>query len=680
MKGPEMCDIEREYEELCRRIDEHELISFDIYDTLVLRNVVHPTDLFELVHRELRQQGATLGTKKSFKELRIRSERMAREQSRREDVTLDEIYESFSRKAGDSVSDQAKRLELALEQKFTIANPFMKRVYDYSIAAGKRVILISDMYLPSTWMKEMLATCGYVAFEALFVSGEIGKSKGSGSMYEHVRGELNNTDSWLHIGDNLVSDYQQAKNYGVNAYYYKDTRLRANVKPSYSIEQSIMKAIQINMVETTSGLSYWEKFGIRMVSPILYGFTTWLARQLKGKDNVYFLSRDGYLPFLIYNKFREHDEDLPEARYIYASRRGYQVPNALHLSKEELFDVLTAYNPGLGQKLQLAEIFDNLRLDKNIYREQIKEFGFKEFSDFISGEGTRNRAKSVLNAIYEDISSVLKREQQLAIDYLRQNGIYSYSEINLVDIGWAGSTQKAIQQLTGLPTRGFYLGTSNSVYPEIADRVNSYAFQLGKPSAMKRSIMDNVMMYEFIFSAPHGSLVGFRYADNLIVPNVKDTEGNEAVLNALHDIQGSVLKMVEEYERYAWYLTDLSPDECLKDYLAFIKAKKYEDLVAFSELSAVVGIGDSKSKQTYVSVISRNTSQRDKKATVRQSSMNLWRGAVVDMDNSSGRVDWKHKLYRMGLLSEANRLMRLCIRAIYNPKKAIRMLLKKVIG
>ena len=38
-------------EELKRLIDENEVISFDIFDTLLLRNVNQPSDIFRIVEK-----------------------------------------------------------------------------------------------------------------------------------------------------------------------------------------------------------------------------------------------------------------------------------------------------------------------------------------------------------------------------------------------------------------------------------------------------------------------------------------------------------------------------------------------------------------------------------------------------------------------------------------------------
>src|SRR6202034_3538316 len=77
----------------------HDLISFDVFDTLILRKVSKPTDVFSLVKMKLIAAPEALlhqQTVDAFPELRVRAERLARadkhQRAQTHEVTLDEIY------------------------------------------------------------------------------------------------------------------------------------------------------------------------------------------------------------------------------------------------------------------------------------------------------------------------------------------------------------------------------------------------------------------------------------------------------------------------------------------------------------------------------------------------------------------------------------------------------------
>lgn len=60
--------------------ENYDVVTFDVFDTLVIRDVLDPTDVFNLI-----------GGKK-FRYARVLAELMAVRNSRREEITLEEIY------------------------------------------------------------------------------------------------------------------------------------------------------------------------------------------------------------------------------------------------------------------------------------------------------------------------------------------------------------------------------------------------------------------------------------------------------------------------------------------------------------------------------------------------------------------------------------------------------------
>ncbi|HGE6052906.1 TPA: hypothetical protein ACGG7T_003579, partial [Vibrio cholerae] len=73
-----------EYESLKQAIESVHTVSFDIFDTAILRNVIEPTDIFTIVEKFKGIKG--------FANKRIRAELKARKNSNEEDITIDEIY------------------------------------------------------------------------------------------------------------------------------------------------------------------------------------------------------------------------------------------------------------------------------------------------------------------------------------------------------------------------------------------------------------------------------------------------------------------------------------------------------------------------------------------------------------------------------------------------------------
>ena len=74
-------------------IDQYDYISFDIFDTLILRNVAIPSDIFYLVENKEKQ---SLSTIPNFHDKRIEAEQLARKKKGFKEITLNDIYDILS--------------------------------------------------------------------------------------------------------------------------------------------------------------------------------------------------------------------------------------------------------------------------------------------------------------------------------------------------------------------------------------------------------------------------------------------------------------------------------------------------------------------------------------------------------------------------------------------------------
>lgn len=656
-----------DYQIVEQLIDDNDIISFDIYDTILLRNVLNPTDLFEIVSLELEKLNKGI---ENFKKIRINAEKHARFISGNEDITLDSIYNVISNKLGKSLSESIKKIELEVEKKFTVSNPFMKKIYNVARNKGKKILIITDMYLPQEFIEKILLINGYDTWTKVYISGQIGVSKASGKLFEYIKDDLNIESNWLHIGDNKISDYKNAINAGINAFYYRDIRKDVDMKSKYTLQKSIAKSIQINYTQTKLEYDYWNDFSVLNISLMLFGFAIWLAQELENKDNIYFLARDGYIPYYIYEYIAKQNPKLPRAKYIYASRRAYQVCNIENIEKNELIEILIRRNLKFNEKITLDTIIKNIGLKIEDYEEDLNIIGIKDKKLLIKNKNDEDIVKKFLFRIYDDIYIKLKNESNVLKKYLTQCGMDEFKEINIVDVGWRGSTQKAISDILNKKVNGYYFGTCYNVYSDIIERVKGYAFNLDKPFKISNKIITNVMMYEFIFSAPHGSLISFEENEGKINPILKNVEKNEFLYSVSHKINVSILSIMKEYLKYYEELKNITVEDCISDYINFIDSKKYEDLEQFEKLSGVVGIGNTQSIHKYVSSVSIKEYNINKKYILRDAQTNLWKNAIIIRGSES---DLKRK-HRCCLLKKNNFINRKKIyKAIKNPRKAFKV-------
>ena len=198
-----------------------EYISFDVFDTLIQRPIWEPSDIFLLMENECLEIPAW------FSEVRKLSEHNCRKlkhiaDRKVEDITLSDIYAYMVKEF--NISEQTAEMLMAKELDFELNLCYSRNagqeLYQLAIAAGKKIILISDMYLGSDVIAAILSRCGYLKYEKLFVSSDYKKLKATKSLYNAVTDALNTSSSHiLHIGDSLQNDVEMARAAGFDTAY-----------------------------------------------------------------------------------------------------------------------------------------------------------------------------------------------------------------------------------------------------------------------------------------------------------------------------------------------------------------------------------------------------------------------------------------------------------------------------
>ena len=133
---------------ILRELNKYNIISFDIFDTLLLRTVANSRDVFEEVWEQAGDIKLTDISKKEFMKLRMEMERRARNNKKEfnREVTLSDIYSEFPKFIVSDI-EKLERLEVETEKRVCYRNDFMWEVVKRLSKAGKKLVLLSDMYL-----------------------------------------------------------------------------------------------------------------------------------------------------------------------------------------------------------------------------------------------------------------------------------------------------------------------------------------------------------------------------------------------------------------------------------------------------------------------------------------------------------------------------------------------------
>lgn len=196
--------------EFQKKVAPFDVVSFDIFDTLIERDCLLPSDVFPRVAKEL---GLSMSARQ-FRKARMEAERQARKNSPSGEVSLSDIYSLLAPQVGIGSQDGADA-EIKEELKACRVKESVKPLFDWALE-NKRVVLVTDMYLPSEVLNAMLTKCGYPDGLPILNSSEHGVDKVSGRLFEEMAKHLNlPTSKIVHVGDTRSADIEGAHKAGV---------------------------------------------------------------------------------------------------------------------------------------------------------------------------------------------------------------------------------------------------------------------------------------------------------------------------------------------------------------------------------------------------------------------------------------------------------------------------------
>lgn len=448
-----------------------DVISFDVFDTLLVRRCLEPSDVFTAIERESRRKG--------YAKARIKAERRANRcvssGSMHGETSLDEIY-SFIPQFKDF-----KDAELRYEESCICANSEVVGLWTKAGELGKRRVIVSDMYLPRQFIERLLNANGVTGWDGIYVSSEYKARKKTGRLYQiMMTDQCIEPTQVLHIGDNAISDVSSANAVGIAAFQYErvgDRFLRENPFTSRYLRHGgfsrrlIIGALAVEWhryCQANYSSGYWERIGFLYGGVLGYAYASFVAGEARrrGITRLLLVYRDGYNLEPIFNKLYP---DL-KTTLIYAPRKTCFYATKDFTDKPHMIEARR----------------------KMVWRELGMSGDEQEFLK-TGTLSTDNEAK------FESASQKARTGYSL---YLKNLGVDNPAEVALVDMTTSAlSATKLIENTLGKTITSFYLlaykpGLKKlplSVVPMFHAHGSSIIFTL---------------MSEFLFTAPTPSVVG----------------------------------------------------------------------------------------------------------------------------------------------------------------------------
>lgn len=495
-------------------ISKHDVISFDIFDTLLIRKLLNPEDVFTLMERETGVIG--------FRSLRVKAEAIARERLYKEikksEVNLEEIYRELDLPSSVAMIWSPQRLmksELDLERRLLIRSPSVEPIYRTAKALGKRVIAVSDMYLPSEFIQEVLLANDIVV-DKIFVSCAYRAAKYEGKLYERVSADLKVKPSQiLHFGDNFKSDCEAALKAGVIGYYlpslrdklFRDTRFNqtaiSRLVSSGNLFSSILVAYLSIFKEKNPSLGGADLFGAMYAGPLVSGFAYWLSIMAKidGIEYVRLATRDGYITADIWKHLGLHTK----SSVFFTSRRLTLLPALLTNFDEELPSLLSS-----STTVSLKDCIHRLGLSgESELLERLSKI--TEVDRPITSLADSKSALKALKMCKSLLQSEARKELNGYMNYLKKIGFNTKKDA-FADCGWAISSQRRMEKFMDLKFTGYYVGSLAHAYTH--EKINSFLFHNGDDKHWLKITDDSIELLELPFSSLEKQVCRFDALDS----------------------------------------------------------------------------------------------------------------------------------------------------------------------
>jgi len=530
------------------------VVTFDLFDTLLIRRI-HDPDLVKLpvarfISELSRQYNCTVGWQK-VQDLRDEIERHHRAETGK---TFDDheacypqymtelLCQIFGDDDGPTLLEKVSAYEIFMENSMLVPRIELVDWVKELAVAEKRIFIISDMYLPATHLKQLVAHAGMLDLvEDVISSADSFLAKASGKGYGLVAEKYGvDYKDWLHIGDNGFSDGLRAVEAGIEALIINDPReeqRKSIVKRYYNysdgkpfwrgrILQQLMAPHEGE--NSTQPPLYVE--GYNFIGPMIGLFVQRIAELCLDKNitKVFFLSREGWT----FKRYWEQampalypQGGLPEIEYLYVSRMALAGSSCAFKGLTKTKADIAFLPSGNRDFRDVCRIFS---LNPDGFESYLSTFGLTAdtcLSHIHDGYDPENRRK--FEAMLEDsgfqneVKAQSKDSNLAMLRYFEDVGFFEHKDVAIVDIGWLGSIQRflfeAIAHREDKPKcHGYLFGATRGIPYDTTEKnsVEGIMYDRDRFDLAGSTLFYARDIFEEACRAPYPTLNGYKLKEN----------------------------------------------------------------------------------------------------------------------------------------------------------------------
>lgn len=468
---------------LAKKINNTEVISVDLFDTLLMRQTFFATDVVELVEKKLSGYGIFV---KDFVKKRLRCEKQL---SQTKAPTLVEIYQAMLEGEECTISaGELAELEYQIDYELIIPRYEFRDYITSYFNKGKKVYIVSDTYYTRAQIEKMLAKCHIVCYTDILISCEYHTSK-TQELYHKLLNIIGKQEC-LHIGDDSIADVKSAMKNGLSVCkiysavellemvgylgIWEDIHsLSDRIKVGLFISNLFNSPFQFETRNSQLKVRQAKSLGYLFFAPIISDFVIWFAKQIEQKkiENIWFCARDGYLIQKLYQEL------CPKRKTTYF-----------------LTSRIAAIRAGVQDERDIQYI-ENMRFSGTIREQMQKRFGVS----------VKEERASLLDYKQEIMEKVICDRQNMQKYLSTINTVEG--EIAFFDFVAKGTCQLFVSHLLSQHLKGVYFLQleEEQMQDDNLDVIAYYRSEEKNNSA----IFEDYYILETVLTAPTPSIEGF---------------------------------------------------------------------------------------------------------------------------------------------------------------------------
>lgn len=540
------------------KIENKKIVAFDIFDTLLTRPLINPDNTKQiLVESDLSNDEREL-----YQIYRAEAERASR-RKKTKDTDIDEIYQELLTltKLPPERINNIKQREIAIEINSISPREEMVNLLKQCHILGKRIILVSDMFLNYDTIKEILIQNGITNWDKLYVSSREGVRKDTGELYKRILEEEKVLSSEiLMIGDNERSDWQIPTDFfrmdsihilkPIN--FLQLTESKKYIKIANDASGNLNDEITMGLILQDRFNKIYNNFqmleedekavGTSVLGPLIASYCGWLSGKVQDEDisDIYFIAREGKFLKKAFEVWNKNAHMKVKCHYLQVSRRAVTVPNVETI--QDVYDIAKANHFAKNTldiflEERFGLVFSNLEWEKLCEGKIWKKENFVE----IFNEDIR-KIKPILEFLFPLIVENAQKEKKAMLSYLKQMGLMEPDQRNaFVDVGYSGTIQKNLNRLLNKESYGYYLATTEEISQCSQEKVKIEGCFVnnGRELFGGSKIYSKGFLLERILSSDDAQIIKY------------DLEGNKQIFKKLRTQELSGVKMRQKIQESA---------------------------------------------------------------------------------------------------------------------------------